>query len=276
MDHTIQRTLKSMWLIFFPLRLNHWHCSFFSWTYGQKWLITLVVSSFTFISPVASSMVAPASLQIAHDFKINSTVLVAMTTSVFVLGYCEHSLISLSMVLSHALHTLAVGPLVCSLWITIKLITNIDMWLKQILGPLSEIFGRSRVLQCSNIFFLGTVLLSAVFIMALNILIRCPIISVEYSMRLRTEQEPAHRFSTLGWLRGKRTSLCKSYIFGFLWDCHTLFRLAVASLPMFGTRNREGRLSLYILLRHFWGLFLARCAVVGSCCVQTLTSLCIH
>ena len=60
-------------------------------------------------------MVAPASLQIAHDFKITSAVLVAMNTSVFVLGYCEHSFISLSMVLSYALHALAVGPLVCSL-----------------------------------------------------------------------------------------------------------------------------------------------------------------
>lgn len=61
-------------------------------------------------------MVAPASLQIAHDFNITSTVVMAMTTSVFVLGYCEHSFISLSMVLSsYALNVLAVGPLVCSL-----------------------------------------------------------------------------------------------------------------------------------------------------------------
>ncbi|KJA23932.1 hypothetical protein HYPSUDRAFT_184646 [Hypholoma sublateritium FD-334 SS-4] len=87
-----------------------------NWTYRQRWLITVIVSSFTFISPVSSSMVAPASAQIAQRFDVTSTVLVAMTTSVFVLGY-------------------SVGPLV--------------------IGPLSEIYGRSKVLQISNLFFLA-------------------------------------------------------------------------------------------------------------------------
>jgi hypothetical protein len=59
----------------------------FSWSYRRKWAATLVVSSFTFISPVSSSMVAPATQQIAHEFGITSTVIIAMTTSVFVLGY---------------------------------------------------------------------------------------------------------------------------------------------------------------------------------------------
>ncbi|KJA21691.1 hypothetical protein HYPSUDRAFT_77725 [Hypholoma sublateritium FD-334 SS-4] len=86
-----------------------------NWTYKQRWLITFIISSFTFISPVSSSMVAPASEQIAHQFGVQSTVIIAMTTSVFVLGY-------------------AFGPL--------------------LLGPLSEIYGRSRVLQCSNLFYL--------------------------------------------------------------------------------------------------------------------------
>ncbi|PPQ92011.1 hypothetical protein CVT25_004868 [Psilocybe cyanescens] len=87
-----------------------------NWTFRQKWAATLVVSSFTFISPVSSSMIAPTFEQIAHHFEITSTVIIAMTTSVFVLGY-------------------AVGPL--------------------FLGPLSEIYGRSRVLQISNLFFLA-------------------------------------------------------------------------------------------------------------------------
>ncbi|KAF8154426.1 MFS polyamine transporter [Crassisporium funariophilum] len=87
-----------------------------NWTYRKKWAATLVVSSFTFISPVSSSMIAPASEQVARQFGITSTVLIAMTTSVFVLGY-------------------AVGPL--------------------FLGPLSEIYGRSRVLQFSNLFYLA-------------------------------------------------------------------------------------------------------------------------
>ncbi|KAF8964568.1 MFS polyamine transporter [Flammula alnicola] len=87
-----------------------------NWSYKKKWAATIVVSSFTFISPVSSSMVAPATEQIARQFGISSTVLIAMTTSVFVLGY-------------------AVGPL--------------------FLGPLSEIYGRSRVLQCANLFYLA-------------------------------------------------------------------------------------------------------------------------
>ncbi|PPQ78471.1 hypothetical protein CVT25_011866 [Psilocybe cyanescens] len=86
-----------------------------NWSYKKKWAATIIVSSFTFISPVSSSMVAPATEQVAQRFGINSSVLIAMTTSVFVLGY-------------------AVGPL--------------------FLGPLSEIYGRSRVLQLSNLFYL--------------------------------------------------------------------------------------------------------------------------
>ncbi|PSS22698.1 hypothetical protein PHLCEN_2v2995 [Hermanssonia centrifuga] len=73
------------------------------------------MSFFTFISPVSSSMVAPASFQIADELNITSEIEVSMTISVFVLAY-------------------AVGPLV--------------------LGPLSEIYGRSRVLQIANLFFL--------------------------------------------------------------------------------------------------------------------------
>ncbi|KAF8623256.1 hypothetical protein AX17_007502 [Amanita inopinata Kibby_2008] len=87
-----------------------------NWSYRRKWAATIVVSSFTFISPISSSMVAPASAQIAHQFHVTNAVLMAMTTSVFVLGY-------------------SVGPL--------------------ILGPLSEIYGRSRVLQFSNLFYLA-------------------------------------------------------------------------------------------------------------------------
>ena len=47
----------------------------------------MIVSAFTFISPVSSSMIAPASKQVAEQFDIHSTVILAMTTSVFILGY---------------------------------------------------------------------------------------------------------------------------------------------------------------------------------------------
>ncbi|KAK2463963.1 hypothetical protein APHAL10511_004014 [Amanita phalloides] len=86
-----------------------------NWTYKQKWTATIFVSLYTFISPVSSSIVAPASEQIASQLHITNSVLIAMTTSVFILGY-------------------VVGPLV--------------------LGPLSEIHGRTRVIQLANLWYL--------------------------------------------------------------------------------------------------------------------------
>lgn len=61
-------------------------------------------------------MIAPASGQLAEEFGITNEVIIALTTSVFVLAY-------------------AVGPL--------------------FLGPLSEIYGRSRVIQLANMWYLG-------------------------------------------------------------------------------------------------------------------------
>ncbi|KAF9448084.1 MFS polyamine transporter [Macrolepiota fuliginosa MF-IS2] len=87
-----------------------------NWAYRKKWAATVIVSLFTFISPVSSSMVAPATSQIVEEFGVKSLVVEAMMTSVFVLGY-------------------AFGPL--------------------ILGPLSELYGRSSVLQLSNLFYLA-------------------------------------------------------------------------------------------------------------------------
>src|ERR1700761_6635950 len=73
------------------------------------------VSSFTFISPVSSSMVAPALTAIAREFSITNDVELSLTLSIFVLAY-------------------AIGPL--------------------FLGPLSEMFGRVIVLQLANLFYL--------------------------------------------------------------------------------------------------------------------------
>ncbi|KAG0697178.1 MFS polyamine transporter [Suillus ampliporus] len=86
-----------------------------AWSFRRKWAATAIVSSFTFISPVSSSMIAPATGQVAATFGIHNEVIMALTTSIFVLAY-------------------AFGPLV--------------------LGPLSEIYGRSRVLQLSNLWYL--------------------------------------------------------------------------------------------------------------------------
>lgn len=58
-----------------------------SWSYKRKWAATAIVSAFTFISPVSSSMIAPASNQLAEQFGITSSAIIALTTSVFVLAY---------------------------------------------------------------------------------------------------------------------------------------------------------------------------------------------
>lgn len=65
--------------------------TFPSWKYSKKWASTVIVSLFTFISPVSSAMVAPATSQIVEEFGVHSSVVQAMMTSVFVLGYgaCE-------------------------------------------------------------------------------------------------------------------------------------------------------------------------------------------
>ena len=86
-----------------------------NWTMKRKWTATFVVSSFTFISPVASSMVAPALPQMSKDLGVTDSVLSQMMLSIFLLAY-------------------AFGPL--------------------FLGPLSELYGRVPVLQLANLVFL--------------------------------------------------------------------------------------------------------------------------
>ncbi|CDO72952.1 hypothetical protein BN946_scf185007.g6 [Trametes cinnabarina] len=85
-----------------------------NWPLKRKWAVALTVSSFTFVSPISSSMVAPAAAQIAKGFNIHHSFEANLTISIFVLAY-------------------AFGPL--------------------ILGPLSEMYGRSRVLLGANLFF---------------------------------------------------------------------------------------------------------------------------
>ncbi|KAG7095020.1 hypothetical protein E1B28_005814 [Marasmius oreades] len=86
-----------------------------NWNFKRKWAATTIVSLFTFITPVSSSMIAPASNKVAQTFGETNSVIIAMITSSFVLAF-------------------GFGPL--------------------FLSPLSEIYGRSRVLQGANLFFL--------------------------------------------------------------------------------------------------------------------------
>lgn len=87
-----------------------------NWTTRKKWAATLIVSSFTFISPVSSSMVAPALTAISRELGITAEIEEQLVLSIFVLAY-------------------AIGPL--------------------FLGPLSEIYGRVIVLQLANLFYLA-------------------------------------------------------------------------------------------------------------------------
>lgn len=86
-----------------------------TWRTKQKWAAVLVVSTFTLISPVSSSMTAPALNSIASDLNITNELEKQLSLSIFVLAY-------------------AIGPL--------------------LLGPLSELYGRVIVLQLANLFYL--------------------------------------------------------------------------------------------------------------------------
>ena len=79
-------------------------------------------------------MIAPATNQVAAQFGIHSTVLIALTTSIFVLAFGELTFVQHFGSVSD-LEWVAIGPL--------------------FLGPLSEIYGRSRVLQLANLWYLG-------------------------------------------------------------------------------------------------------------------------
>ncbi|KAF2742336.1 MFS general substrate transporter [Sporormia fimetaria CBS 119925] len=85
------------------------------WTQRKKWGITLLVSLFTFVSPVSTTMVTPALPDIGDQLGIPEGYRQQLVMSIFLLGY-------------------ALGPFV--------------------LGPLSELYGRGRVLQCSNLMYL--------------------------------------------------------------------------------------------------------------------------
>ncbi|KAF2031949.1 MFS general substrate transporter [Setomelanomma holmii] len=80
----------------------------------RKWMILGMVAAITFLSPLASSIFAPGIPFVNADFHNSSQLLGSFAVSVYILGF-------------------AVGPL--------------------FLSPLSEIYGRCIVLNCSNVFF---------------------------------------------------------------------------------------------------------------------------
>ncbi|KAF2182885.1 MFS multidrug transporter-like protein [Zopfia rhizophila CBS 207.26] len=87
-----------------------------NWSWKRKWVTTILVSMFTFISPFSSTMVTPALEDIGDKFDIPEGFMQQLVMSIFLLGYAQ-------------------GPFV--------------------LAPLSEIYGRVTVLQYANLIYLA-------------------------------------------------------------------------------------------------------------------------
>ena len=87
-----------------------------NWPDKSKWAYTDAGSIYTFITPVSSAMLAPALSQVGRDLHMHSDFEVELTLSIFILAY-------------------AVGPL--------------------FFGPVSELYGRVRLLQISNVWYLA-------------------------------------------------------------------------------------------------------------------------
>ncbi|PYH96558.1 synaptic vesicle transporter [Aspergillus ellipticus CBS 707.79] len=85
-----------------------------NWPSKTKWCYTVTVSLFTFISPVSSSMVAPALKALGKDLHMHSEIEIELSMSIFILAY-------------------AIGPL--------------------FFGPVSELYGRVPLLQLSNLWY---------------------------------------------------------------------------------------------------------------------------
>ncbi|TFK99845.1 major facilitator superfamily domain-containing protein [Pterulicium gracile] len=78
----------------------------------RNWILTCIVSLFTFIPPLASSMMAPGLPEVAIKYNITNSSVLSLTPSIFLLAF-------------------AIGPL--------------------LFAPLSEIYGRSVMLHSTNI-----------------------------------------------------------------------------------------------------------------------------
>jgi hypothetical protein len=54
---------------------------------GQKWGLLALMSSITFLSPLASSMFAPAASYVAVDLGVTNETLLSFSVTIFLLGY---------------------------------------------------------------------------------------------------------------------------------------------------------------------------------------------
>ncbi|KAF8800562.1 MFS general substrate transporter [Phlegmacium glaucopus] len=58
-----------------------------NWSAKKKWAATAIVSFYTFIPPLASSMMAPGLPEVASKYGITNTTLIALTLSIFMIPY---------------------------------------------------------------------------------------------------------------------------------------------------------------------------------------------
>ncbi|KAL8904906.1 MAG: hypothetical protein Q9207_002972 [Kuettlingeria erythrocarpa] len=87
-----------------------------NWSNWRKWTAVMIVSAITFVTPLASSMFAPAIPQVSSEFKNTSSALSSFAVSVYILGF-------------------GIGPL--------------------ILSPSSELWGRNVVFNVTNVLFIA-------------------------------------------------------------------------------------------------------------------------
>ncbi|KAK2878180.1 hypothetical protein FQN49_001083 [Arthroderma sp. PD_2] len=86
-----------------------------NWPKNEKWKNTWAISLFVFISPVSSAMIAPALEQLGESLGMHTEIEVYLSLAIFILAY-------------------AIGPI--------------------FFGPASELYGRVRLLQFSNVWYL--------------------------------------------------------------------------------------------------------------------------
>ncbi|KAG2042964.1 multidrug resistance protein 4 [Suillus americanus] len=85
-----------------------------NWSPANKWTMATLVSLYTFVATLASSIMAPGLLDVAINFSITDPTVIALTLSIYLLSF-------------------AIGPLFAA--------------------PLSEVYGRVWVLHLANLFF---------------------------------------------------------------------------------------------------------------------------
>lgn len=87
-----------------------------NWPDGLKWKYTCTVAMFVFMAPISSAIIAPALGNLGEALGMHSRVEEFLSLGIFILGY-------------------AVGPI--------------------FFGPASEMYGRVRVLQVSNVWYIA-------------------------------------------------------------------------------------------------------------------------